>query len=84
MPHEPDPDALPPFAAEWMQQWRSAGVALAEQRADELRAMTDEQALAASEALLEIGASLPLSPERWTTSGLVIQQALLHGRKPLP
>lgn len=61
-----------------MQQWRDASVALAEQKALELRTMTDEQALAATLALLEVGASLPIPPEREMTSGLVIQQALLH------
>jgi hypothetical protein len=73
-------DPLPPFAKAWMQQWREAAVALADQKAHELRTMTDVQALAASEALLDIGASLPISPERRMTSGLVIQQALLHRR----
>lgn len=61
-----------------MQQWREAAVALSEQKAHELRTMTDEEALAAIHALLDLGASMPLSPERQMTSGLVIQQALFH------
>ncbi len=67
----------------WLAQWRHAGAALAEQRRRELRALTDEEALAATEALLELGASLPISRARLVTSGLVAQQALFHG-KPLP
>lgn len=63
-----------------MAQWRGAAVALAEQREKELRALTDAEALAASEALLSLAALLPLRPDRLTTSGLVCQQALLHRR----
>ena len=70
------------FARAWMAQWRGAAVALAEQRARELRALTDEEACAAIAALLDLGASLPIPPERERTSGLVIQQALLHRRRP--
>jgi hypothetical protein len=66
-----------------MAQWRGAAVALAEQRIRELRALTEEDARAAVTTLLDLGTSLPLSPERETTSGLVIQQALFH-RKRLP
>ena len=65
----------------WMAQWRAAAVALAEQRVRELRALTDERAQAAIAALLDLGASLPIPPERETTSGLVIQQALFHRKR---
>lgn len=51
---------------------------LAEQKRKELREMTPEQALAASDALLQIGASSELSPSRRKSSGLVEQQALFH------
>ena len=74
-------DELPAFAREWMAQWREAAGALAEQRRSELRTLTDEQARAATDALLEIGASLPLPDARETMSGLVIQQAILHSRR---
>ena len=40
--------------------------------------MSDEEALAATDALLDLGASLPLSTEREGTSGLVIQQGLFR------
>jgi hypothetical protein len=65
-----------------MAQWRGAAVALAEQRIRELRALTDENARAAIATLLDLGASLPISPERERMSGLVIQQALFHRKHP--
>ena len=71
-----------PFARAWMAQWRAATHALAEQRARELALLTDEEARAAIAALLDLAASLPLSPEREQTSGLVTQQALFHRRRP--
>ena len=74
-------DELPSFAHAWMAQWRGAARALAEQKRQELRALTDEQARAAADALLEIGASLPLQASRETMSGLVTQQAILHSRR---
>jgi hypothetical protein len=61
-----------------MRQWRSAGPALEEQRARELRALTDEQAIAAADALLEIGAALPLPESRRAWSGLVEMQRLFQ------
>ena len=69
------------FAQAWMAQWWGAAVALAEQRIRELRALTDEEARAATLALLDLGAALPISPEREKTSGLVIQQALFHRKR---
>jgi hypothetical protein len=74
--------SMPGFAREWMAQWRAAASELAEQHARELRELTGEQARAAAESLLELGASLPLAPDRERTSGLVVQQALFHGRRP--
>ena len=69
------------FDRAWMAQWRDAAVALAEQRARELRALSEENARAAIVALLDLGASLPIAPEREKTSGLVIQQALFHRKR---
>ena len=69
------------FDRAWMAQWRAAAVALAEQRVRELRALTEEDARAAIVALLDLGASLPIPPEREKTSGLVIQQALFHRKR---
>jgi len=62
----------------WMTQWRRAAVALEEQRKRELRALSDREALAASDALLALAVVLPLPPRRLTDSGLVRQQALFH------
>jgi hypothetical protein len=64
----------------WMAQWQHATVALAEQRRRELRAMSDQQALAASDALLSLAPLVPLNPSRLIDSGLVRQQALFHQR----
>jgi hypothetical protein len=66
----------------WVAKWREAGPALAEQRAQELREMTEAQALAAAEALLSLALVFPLSTSRLTDSGLVRQQALFHRRLP--
>ena len=65
----------------WVEQWRRAAVALEEQRRAELRAMSDRDALAASEALLSMALVIPLKPERITDSGLVQQQSLFHRRR---
>jgi hypothetical protein len=62
----------------WLRQWEAAGPALAEQRARELREMSEEQARGAADALLALGAALPLDPARRIHSGLVEQQTLFH------
>ncbi len=66
----------------WVLQWIETGKLLDEIHRRELREMTEEQARAASEALLEIGASHPLPEHRRVSSGLVEQQALFHRRRP--
>lgn len=63
-----------------MVQWRSAAVALTEQRERELRDLTDADALAASDALLALAGAVFLDPARLTGSGLVRQQELFHRR----
>jgi hypothetical protein len=62
----------------WLKQWRAAAVALERQRRDELRALSAEKALAASEALLSLADPGRLSDLRRSHSGLVEQQALFH------
>jgi hypothetical protein len=62
---------------QWMAQWRKAAAALEGQRARELREMTEEQASAAAEALLDLAGSAPLNPSRETHSGLVELQSYL-------
>lgn len=68
---------------EWMRQWNEAGPALAANHREELRHLSDERALAASEALLSLVTTVTLSPGRRCWSGLVEQQALFH-RHPSP
>lgn len=60
-------------AAAVVAQWQDAGATLADARRRELREMTDEQALAAAEQLLDLARHLPLKS---TGSGLVEQQRL--------
>lgn len=62
----------------WLEQWRAGAVALARQRRDELRALSPESALAASEALLSLADRSRLSDQRRSHSGFVEQQALFH------
>lgn len=68
-------------AASWLQQWRAAGPALEEVRKQELRDLTAEEALAATDELLSMAIPAPLSSERLLSSGLVLQQAVLHRRR---
>lgn len=63
----------------WVDRWRRAAVALAEQHRRELRALSDRDALAASHALLSLAPLLaahrrPHAP----ASGLVEQQVLFR------
>jgi hypothetical protein len=64
----------------WIEQWLAASEALRVQRARELAALSDAEALAAADALLTIGTAVELPPDPRTSSGLVEQQALLHGK----
>ncbi len=66
------------FERQWAAQWRAAGPALARVRRDELARLSDADALAASDALLAIGAGMPLSGDRRVWSGLVECQRLLR------
>jgi hypothetical protein len=65
---------------EWLRQWNDAGPALAALRREELLHLSDERALAASEALLSLVTTVTLRPGRRHWSGLVDQQALFHRR----
>ena len=67
-----------PLEREWMAHWRRAGAALAQVRADELASLRAADALAATETLLAIGASMPLSGDRLSWSGLIELQRYLH------
>jgi hypothetical protein len=63
---------------EWLRQWIDAGAALRANHREELRHLSDERALAASEALLSLVTTVTLSPRRVCWSGLAEQQALFH------
>jgi hypothetical protein len=65
---------------EWAEQWKAAAEALADQRRHRLRRMSEAEALAAAENLLSLVDAVALDPARRTSSGLVEQQAILHGR----
>lgn len=56
-------------------QWRAAGPGLAALRRQEVAALTDEEALAATLDLLAAVDELPSRPPR-PTSGLIVQQRL--------
>lgn len=68
---------------EWLRQWNDAGAALAATRRKGLMRLSDERALAASEALLSLVLTVTLNPRRHGWSGLVEQQALFR-RRPSP
>jgi hypothetical protein len=64
----------------WIAQWSAARSALRAQRASELRALSNERALAVADALLSIAPLVGLSESCRTSSGLVLQQSFLHRR----
>jgi hypothetical protein len=66
----------------WARTWQATGEALEAIRRAELRALTAEQALRATDNLLSLGAGMALSAERRRTSGLVEQQRLLASLRP--
>jgi len=66
----------------WARTWQATGKALEAIRRAELRALTPEKALRATDNLLSLGAGVPLSAERRRTSGLVEQQRLFAGLRP--
>jgi len=70
-------DAVTDVERQVVRQWQESGGALARVRDHELRGLSDGEALAAADALLEL---LPLVPPREAVSGLVEQQRLFHAR----
>jgi hypothetical protein len=63
---------------EWLAQWQRARGELERVHALELAALSAEQALAASEALLALADPQNLDERRRTSSGLVEQQRAFH------
>lgn len=68
----------PPFASAWLAQRRAAAAALAGVADDELRLLTDEEALRRADALLSMVHVTEMSPERRRSSGFVEQQRRFH------
>ena len=68
--------AQPSFAAAWLQQRMAGARAVTEVEDAELRALSPEEALHQSDALLALAPS-DLPPERTYGSGIVEQQRLL-------
>lgn len=67
---------------QWLEQWRFAEKALWEQKRQELQNLTEQQALADSDMLLEMALSAWRDPKMETYSGLVEQQRLFHKLTP--
>jgi hypothetical protein len=66
----------PEFAKAWLAQRRAGDAAVARVNEQELASLSDEAALAQSDALLQAGAECAQDPDRATFSGFVIQQRL--------
>ena len=66
----------------WARTWQATGEALDKIRKTELRALTEERALAATDNLLSLGAGTALSAQRRSSSGLVEQQRLFSRLRP--
>ncbi len=77
-PYNPSMVEDPASLRRWVAQWRETGAVLAEMRREHLRRLSEEDALAATHALLSLADSAFISPSRRATSGLVQQQALLR------
>ena len=67
-------------ARAYVKGWAETGRLLEEQRWRELAALSEAQALAASDALTTAALQVPLPEARRIWSGLVHQQALFHRR----
>jgi hypothetical protein len=62
----------------YVRRWVETGRMLDELRWRELRALDDATALAATDGLIEMALRVPVPRDRWTSSGLVEQQALFQ------
>lgn len=65
-------------ARAYVQRWSETGRLLEEQRWAELAALSEADALRASDMLLDAAQRVPLPASRRTWSGLVAQQDLFH------
>ena len=64
----------PKFAHQWLKQWNHAAGELERVHDAELRALSAEDALRATTALLDLADGVSILSTRWTYSGLVEQQ----------
>jgi hypothetical protein len=62
----------------WMQQWRSAEAALLEVKREELRAMTDEEAIFSFNALDLPPEMIYRAPDRLHSPGFIEQQRIFR------
>ena len=69
-------------ARAYVKGWAETGRLLEEQRWAELSRLSEEDARAASDALILAAAATPLPEGRRTWSGIVELQAYLHRRRP--
>ena len=67
-------------ARTYVQGWAETGRLLEEQRWRELPALTEAEAIAASDALIRAALQVPLPESRRSWSGLVEQQDRFHRR----
>ena len=65
----------------WMRQWRSAEIALRQVKREELRAMMDEDAVVAFNALDMPPHASPRMADRMDSSGLVEQQRIFQNAR---
>lgn len=66
----------------WARTWQATGEALAKVRRADLRALTPEKALFATDDLLSLGSGMALPERRRGSSGLVEQQRLFARLRP--
>lgn len=67
--------------ADYVKQWAVTGRLLDEQRWQELRALGNDDAIQAADALIDAALAVPLPPARRDWSGLVEQQSIFHRRR---
>ena len=72
------PELASDVARAYVKRWTESGRVLEQLRWRELADLDDVRALRATEALLDYGATLPLTRERLEWSGLVEQQRLFR------
>ncbi|HRQ37759.1 MAG TPA: hypothetical protein PLD25_07575 [Chloroflexota bacterium] len=67
---------------QWLAQWRAAGNALRQQKADELANLSEAKVRQATGSLLVLAGRVRPEHPRWDTSGLLEQQRWFHRLPP--